>query len=288
MPSARTRVYLTAAAAAAVLATGAAVGLAHDRDPEPVAGQWVTPSSAAAPAPARPSTSATPLPAAEPPDDLPVISYEQGPRGLPADPEQNSTVAPTQGLRPSKRVALYDAPGGEPRAFLPPKISGLRTVVPIVGEDNGWVAVLVPSVNRRIGWVPPGDWEIQALRDQLVLQRSGHTLSWLRDGQEQQRWTVAVGSAATPTPVGRTYVMGTTRISGEPYLGLDALVLGSIPDDREKMAAAFQLAHTGIHAWYRSSVFGRSVSNGCIRMPGAAQRTLLDEIGAGTPLTVLA
>ncbi|KUL33395.1 L,D-transpeptidase [Actinoplanes awajinensis] len=288
MPGARTRVYLTAAAVAVVLATGAAVGLANGRDTTAADEQWVAPSAPPATLPVSPTASAGPLKLVKAPDDLPIISYAKGPRGLPADPAKNSTVAPTEGLHPTKKVALYDAPGGTPRAFLPPEISGLRTVVPIVAEDRGWVAVLVPSVNRRIGWVPPGGWQTAVLHDQLVLQRSQHTLTWLRDGQEHQRWTVAVGSRATPTPVGRTYVMGTTRMSGSPYLGLDALVLGSIPEEPEKMAAVFQLAHTGIHAWYKADVFGTSVSNGCIRMPKAAQQKLLDEIGPGTPLTVIA
>jgi lipoprotein-anchoring transpeptidase ErfK/SrfK len=287
MSSPRTRVYLTAAAAAVVLATGAAVGFAHDRDDAGTAtGEWVAPSSAPAPAP--PSAPAKPPVAVKPPADLPVITYGDGPSGLPADPEQNSTVAPTQGLHPTRKLALYDAPGGKPRAFLPREISGLRTVVPIVQQDRGWVAVLVPSVNRRIGWLPPDGWEAETLRDQLVVQVSQHTLSWLRDGQEQQRWTVATGAKQTPTPLGRTYVMGTTKMSGDIYLGLRALVLGSIPEEPEKMAAAFQLAHTGIHAWYKDSVFGHSVSNGCIRMPGAAQKKLVAEIPAGTTITILA
>ncbi|AEV83304.1 spore protein [Actinoplanes sp. SE50] len=281
----RTRAYLIAAAAAAVLAAGAAVAVAHDRAPDPVAGQWVAPAAAAL----RPSptASAKPLPAAKPPAGLPVIEYASGPSGLPADPEQNSTVAPTRALHPTTRIALYDAPGGKPRAYLPPDISGLRTVVPIVEQRDGWVAVLVPSVNRRIGWVPVGSGETVTLRDQLVAQLSEHALIWLRDGQEQQRWTVATGSKATPTPVGRTYVMGTTPLKGDIYLNMGALVLGSVPEQPEKMAAVFQLAHTGIHAWYNKSAFGHSVSNGCLRMPKAAQQKLLDEIPPGTTLTVL-
>ncbi|BCY07545.1 L,D-transpeptidase [Actinoplanes sp. L3-i22] len=287
MVSPRTRVYLTAATAAVVLSTGAAVALAHSRDADATAGQWVTPSVSAAPAPA-PSLPATTPPAAKPPADLPVIKYTAGPKGLPADPDQASTVAPTRGLHPARNVALYDAPGGKPRAFLPPSISGLRTVVPIVGEKDGWVAVLTPSANRRIGWVPPGGWTTDTLRDQLVAHLSEHTLIWLRDGQEQQRWTVATGSKSTPTPVGRTFVMGNTRMRGDIYLNMDALVLGSVPEEPEKMAEVFQLAHTGIHAWYKESAFGHSVSNGCLRMPKDAQEKLVKEISPGTTLTVLA
>ncbi|BCJ46336.1 hypothetical protein GCM10010168_59750 [Actinoplanes ianthinogenes] len=81
--------------------------------------------------------------------------------------------------------------------------------------------------------------------------------------------------------------MGTTPMKGDIYLGLRALVLGSIPEEPEKMASAFQLAHTGIHAWYKDSVFGHSVSNGCIRMPGPAQKKLVAEIPAGTGITIL-
>ncbi|GLW34112.1 L,D-transpeptidase [Actinoplanes regularis] len=286
MPSPRTRAYLAATTVAAVLATGAVVGFARDGDPDATADRWVSPS-ASAPAPS-PSVSAPPLIAAKPPAGLPVIEYGSGPAGLPADPDQDSTQALTRGLHPESRVALYDAPGGKPRAYLPSAISGLRTVVPIVEERGGWVAVLVPSVNRRIGWVPPGGWATETLRDQLVAHLSEHALVWLRDGREQQRWTVATGSKSTPTPVGRTYVMGKTRMRGDIYFNLDALVLGSIPEEPEKMASAFQLAHTGIHAWYKESVFGQSVSNGCLRMPKAAQQKLLAEISAGTTLTVLA
>ncbi|GAA4601890.1 hypothetical protein GCM10023107_58390 [Actinoplanes octamycinicus] len=223
-----------------------------------------------------------------PPAGLPVITYADGPEKLPADPDQHSTVAPTEGLHPATKVALYDAPGGKPRAYLPPEISGLRTVVPIVARDRGWVAVLVPSVNRRIGWVPPGDYAVETLRDHLIVEVSRHTLRWLRDGEEQKRWTVATGAKQTPTPLGRTYVMGTTPMKGDIYLGLRALVLGSIPEEPDKMASAFQLAHTGIHAWYKDSVFGHSVSNGCVRMPGPAQQKLIEEIPAGTAITVLA
>lgn len=286
MVSPRTRAYLISATAVVVLAGGAAVGFARGRGTEATAGEWVSPvPSSAAPSPSAPAT--TP-PASKPPAGLQVIKYADGPSGLPADPEQTSTVAPTQGLHPETKVALYDAPGGKPKAYLPSSISGLRTVVPIVEHRDGWVAVLVPSANRRIGWVPPGGWTTEVLRDQLIAQISQHTLIWLRDGQEQQRWTVATGAKATPTPLGRTYVMGTTRMRGEIYLNMDALVLGSVPDEPEKMAEVFQLAHTGIHAWYKDSAFGHSVSNGCLRMPGDAQKKLVGEVGAGTTLTVLA
>ena len=285
-PHRRTRAYLLILLVVAlVVALGAAVALARGRAPDSA---WVSPSAApasTAPAP-RASTATAPLPAVAPPDDLPVITYFKGPRKLADDPDPHSAVPPTEALRPAERMALYDAPGGKPRAFLPPKISGLPVVAPIVAESNGWVAVLAPSANRKVGWVPAAGWRPEPIRDHLVVSLTDHRLTWLRDGVEQQSWTVATGTRATPTPLGRTFVMGRTNTSGAVYEGLDALVLGSLPESPENLSAGLQGAHTGIHAWSRTSAFGRSVSNGCVRMPAAAQRKLLAEIDPGTPVLV--
>jgi lipoprotein-anchoring transpeptidase ErfK/SrfK len=60
-----------------------------------------------------------------------------------------------------------------------------------------------------------------------------------------------------------------------------------VPDDRESLPASLRGAHTGIHGWAYSGAFGRSSSNGCIRMPAAAQRTLLRHIDHGTLVTVV-
>jgi hypothetical protein len=229
----------------------------------------------------------TTLPAAAAPADLPVIAYRAAPRGFPADPTPRSTAALTVGLHPTRRLVLYDSPGGKPRAFLSPTIGGVPVIVPRVARRAGWVAVLLPSVNRRIGWLPATGWTPRPLRDQLVLRRRAHELSWLRDGIRRASWTVAVGAAATPTPPGRTFVLGRTTPRGAVYAGLDALALGSVPDHPRSVSPGLRHAHTGIHSWYRNDVFGRDASNGCIRVPRAAQRTLLTNIAPGTSLIVL-
>jgi hypothetical protein len=219
--------------------------------------------------------------------DLPTISYRRVPGGFPVDPGQADIAPVTEGLHASGRLPLYDAPGGNPRAFLPPAILGVPVTVPIVERRPGWVAVLLPSVNRRIGWLPATGWQSRSLRDQLVVRISRHELAWLHDGVRRGSWTVATGSPRTPTPLGRTFVLGRTATEGSVYGGLDALVLGAVPDDRDAVAPGLRDAHTGIHSWHSASAFGRSVSNGCVRVPRDGQRTLLDHIGPGTPVVVL-
>jgi hypothetical protein len=191
------------------------------------------------------------------------------------------------GLHPTTTLVLYDSPGGKPRAFLPPTIGGLPVVLPLVARSTGWVAVLLPSVNRRMGWLPPTGWVPRQLRDQLILRRRTHELSWLRDGVRKANWTVAVGAPATPTPLGRTFVLGRTTPRGAVYAGLDALALGSVPEDKQAVSPGLRRAHTGIHSWYRNDAFGRDASNGCIRVPRTGQRLLLKNIAPGATLIVI-
>jgi hypothetical protein len=269
-------VAVCALAGAALLPAAFPVGRA-----EHVVGSDPPPATPVVPAPA------TTPPAAPAPAALPVIDYWTAPRGFPADPAPLSTATVTEALHPLRTLAVYDAPGGRPRARLRPSISAMPFTAPIVARSTGWVAVLLPSVNRRVGWLPAGGWVVRPLRDQLVVRRRAHQLVWMRDGVRRAAWRVATGTAATPTPPGRTFVLGRTPTSGAVYGGLDALALGSVPDDRRSVPAALRRAHTGIHSWYRADAFGRSTSNGCVRTPRDGQRTLLKHIAPGTAVTVV-
>jgi lipoprotein-anchoring transpeptidase ErfK/SrfK len=269
----------------AVAVAGVAIaGLTLRSDSPDVAGP--APRAAAVP-----SMSASTLPPAAPaapaPDDLPTFSYFKAPRGLPADPAPTSTAAVTEGLRLTADRVVYDKPGGTPKAVLPASMSGLPVTVPIVERRTGWVAVLLPSTNRRVGWLPAEGSAPVALRDQLVLRRRTHELTWIRDGARQASWTVTTGAPATATPLGRTFVLGRVAAPGQVYAGLDALALGSVPDDPDSLPASLRAGHTALHSWYRASAFGRSISNGCIRVPKKGQRTLLKSIPTGTVVHVV-
>lgn len=237
-------------------------------------------SAAASPSPT-PSLSAAP-PAA----GLKVIDYSPAPKGFPSDPDPMSTAPLTEGLQPTAKLAVYDAPGGTARAYLAPTLSGVPVTVPIVARQAGWAAVLLPSVNRTIGWLPPGHWTTVALSDLVVLHRKTHELTWFRGGTRQQAWTVTVGAPATPTPLGRTFVLSRTKLSGSIYAGLDGIALGAVPDNPSAVATGLQGAHIGFHSWSRNE-FGYNKSNGCIRIPKPGMQTLLDALTPGTEILVL-
>jgi hypothetical protein len=239
--------------------------------------------SVATPSPSAPETVP---PAAPAPANLKTIDYSPAPKGFPADPDPASTAAIGEGLHPTTKIPAYDAPGGKPLAYLAPSISGVQLVVPIVAHKADWVAVLLPSVNRTVGWLPSGGYQTVKLRDQLVVHRRGHTLTWLRDGAEQQSWTVTLGTSSTPTPLGRTFILGRSSLPGKVYAGVDGLALGAVPDDPNAVATGLKGAHIGIHSWYKND-FGGNKSNGCIRVPKPGQQILLDQLPAGTTIVVL-
>jgi L,D-transpeptidase catalytic domain len=239
------------------------------------------------PAPALPSPTPSTVPSPAPvKGGLKTIDYTPAPKGFPADPDARSTAQLTEGLHVVKKTPVYDAPGGTARAYLAPAISGVQLVMPIVEHRAGWVAVLLPSVNRTVGWLPQGNYTTVKLRDQLLVNKSAHTLTWLRDGVAQQSWTVTLGASATPTPLGRTFVLGHSTLPGKVYAGVDAIALGAVPDNPDAVATGLKGAHIGIHAWYRND-FGYNKSNGCIRVPKPGQQTLLSELAAGTPIVVV-
>jgi hypothetical protein len=276
-----------AALAAVLLAVTAAAGPSSPPDDGIAAPAAIPATSAAAPPEPVP-------PARRASAKLPVIDYGPAPRGFPADPTPLSTAPLADGLHPVRAVAVYDAPGGRPRAFLPPDILGARLTVPIVERRTGWTAVLLPSVNRRIGWVPPlrpgrraEAWTTVRLRDQLLVVRRTHKLTWLRDGKPVRSWKVSLGTAATPTPLGRTFILGRSALPGQVYAGTDVFALGAVPDDPKAVPFGLRGAHIGVHTWYHDGELGKNTTDGCIRLTRPGQRELLKKVPAGTPVVVV-
>ncbi|SCL16982.1 L,D-transpeptidase catalytic domain [Micromonospora nigra] len=226
-------------------------------------------------------------PAAPAPDGLPEITYDPAPDGFPADPDTLSTTPLTEGLRPTRRLAAYDAPGGRPLAFLMPTISGVDLTVPVARRDAGWTAVLLPSANRRLAWLPPGGFTTVALRDQLVIERVPHRITWYRAGRAIRSWKVSLGQRGQETPLGRTFILGRTPPPESVYGGVDIFALGAVPDDPDAVPAGLRGAHIGIHTWHHDGELGRDTTNGCIRLTPGGQRELLAELRDGTPVVVV-
>ncbi|TCB96488.1 murein L,D-transpeptidase [Micromonospora zingiberis] len=277
---------------------GAAVGVAVLLGGSAYAGWALTPSAGSVgqsgdPTVAPTATLSAPLagesiaPAAPAPDDLPEIDYDPAPDGFPRDPDALDTTALTRGVRPQRRLAAYDAPGGRPIAFLMPTISEVELTIPIARREAGWTAVLLPSANRRLAWLPPGGFRTVQLRDQIIVERVPYRLTWYRDGVAKRSWQVSLGQRGQETPLGRTFVLGRTPPPESVYGGVDIYALGSVPDDPESVPSGLRGAHIGIHTWYHDGELGQRTTNGCIRLTRSGQRLLLDQVPPGTPVVVV-
>ncbi|MEH1167120.1 L,D-transpeptidase [Micromonospora sp. CPCC 205539] len=227
------------------------------------------------------------LPAAPAPAGLPVVDYDPAPQGFPTDPATMDTTPLTEGAHPTRRIAAYDAPGGRPLAFLEPTLAGVELTVPIAQRRSGWAAVLLPSANRRLAWLPPGGFDTVALRDQIVVERKVHRLTWYRAGKAVRSWEVSLGEPGQDTPLGRTFILGRTPPPEEVYGGVDIYALGSVPDDPEAVPAGLRGAHIGVHSWHNDDDLGENTTNGCIRLTRSGQRELLAEVRPGSSLVVV-
>ncbi|SCL68237.1 L,D-transpeptidase catalytic domain [Micromonospora citrea] len=242
--------------------------------------------TAASPTGAAPTPERVPV-AAPAPDDLPVVDYDPAPKGFPADPGALDTTPLTEGLHPTRRIAAYTAPGGRPLAFLAPTINGVELTMPIAQRRAGWTAVLLPSANRTLAWLPPGGFTTVALRDQIVVERRAHRLTWYRSGRAVRTWEVSLGQRGQETPLGRTFVLGRTPPPESVYGGVDIFALGSVPDDPDSVPPGLRGAHIGIHSWYHDGELGENTTNGCIRLTKSGQRELLAEVRPGTEVVVV-
>ncbi|MFI6269287.1 L,D-transpeptidase [Micromonospora zamorensis] len=285
-PYRRRGVWVAAAIAVPVLLVSALL-VGQALTPSPTAPEKVV--AAADPTPSSVEQNAEePIPPAAPaPAGLPVVDYDPAPKGFPADPATMDTTPLTEGAHPTTRIAAYDAPGGRPRAFLEPTIRGVELTMPIAERHAGWTAVLLPSANRRLAWLPPGGFDTVPLRDQIVVERKVHRLTWYRAGKAVRSWEVSLGQSGQETPLGRTFVLGRTPPPESVYGGVDIYALGSVPDDPESVPAGLRGAHIGVHTWHNDDELGENTTNGCIRLTRSGQRELLAEVRPGSSVLVV-
>jgi lipoprotein-anchoring transpeptidase ErfK/SrfK len=169
--------------------------------------------------------------------------------------------------------------------MLPSTQLGAPTWVPVIASVPGWHQILLPSrPNRATGWVSldAGAFEL-GHSDYLVrVETAAHRVTVLRGGHMVARWAVAVGTARTPTPLGRTFMLATLTPAPPTYSRL-VFPLGAHSDVLKTFGGG--PGTIAFHTWPSSEVFGHAVSHGCVRVPARALR-LLARIPPGSPVIV--
>ncbi len=184
-------------------------------------------------------------------------------------------------------TAIRTAPGGRVLAAI-----GLRDqfgspdVLAVVKVLPRWLGVLTPFAgNGKLGWVPRSAVGFDRVRYALRASLSARTLTVLDAGRAIKRYTVAVGAAYAPTPVGHFAV--TDRLAtgdpGGPYgcciLALSATAPHAIPG----WTGGNRIA---VHATPETESIGQPDSHGCLRVTQAEARWLIYNVPLGTPVLI--
>ncbi|MDH2427759.1 L,D-transpeptidase [Sphaerisporangium sp. TRM90804] len=189
--------------------------------------------------------------------------------------EASVDTAPTSGgdgriLHPTAAKVVYAEPGGPPIAVLPVKQLGNPTWVPVIETRPEWTRVLLPTrPNGATGWIHTGGGGVKQDRSpyQVRVNLTQRRLTLLKDGHETGSWPVAIGAPATPTPVGRTFLLASLTPPEVTYSPL-ILPLGSHSEKLETYEGG--PGTIGLHGWPDDSTFGKAVSHGCVRLPKPA------------------
>lgn len=210
---------------------------------------------------------------------------------------QRSLKAPSTGgipAGPGALVALVrhtttmrSAPAGSTLAKLGTETQfGSPEALWVVSHVPGWLAVISPLAgNGRVGWIPQSATELGRVNWELKVSLSARRLTVLSDGRVLARYTVAVGSAAAPTPTGRFAV--TDRLNtGDPSGPYGCCILALSAHSPHAIQGWTGGNRIAIHSTPDTASIGAPDSHGCVRVTLAEGRWLLDHVPLGTPTLI--
>lgn len=287
---------------AAVAVVVAAVGLLMAFLPRPAVPAASAPSSVPTRSPAPtpiPSPTPTPTPTGFPANaavydsaTLPTVDVFAVNPALPIDDDPYGPLTAEDAVPLGEGAPVFADPLGEPVGFLPRRLVFDGTTAPIIERQEHWVRVLligrqaIPSQGdpaQVTGWLRVQDVEITALDAVVEVGLSARTVDIVRAGVAERVATdFASGTDATPTPLGRTYIM-TTRIEpsfeytrGHPLVYLAA---------QSPTLDGFGGASVAVTAFHYHDERSGPISNGCLRVDPAAIEALA-QLPPGTPVIV--
>jgi lipoprotein-anchoring transpeptidase ErfK/SrfK len=156
----------------------------------------------------------------------------------------------------------------------------------VVQVKPEWLGVVSPEAgNNRLGWIPRADAALSRVDWELRVSIAARLLTVLNAGEVVQRYKIAVGQPAAPTPTGRFAVTDRllTHDPSGPY-GCCILALSAkAPHAIQGWDGGDRIA---IHSTPETWSIGLPVSHGCLRLTLAQGRWLMRHIPLGTPTLI--
>jgi hypothetical protein len=197
------------------------------------------------------------------------------------------------GSAPRGAVALRRPDGSLIARFGAKNINRYPTVFGVIGVVVGancaprWYRVELPiKPNGSVGFVRASSIELDVVSTRILVDLSERRLTLYENGKTALTATVAIGSPATPTPVGHYYInqrLVPTDPSG-PY-GPAAAGISAFSNVLTGWAQGGPVA---IHGTNEPWLTGKAVSDGCIRLPNRILLKVFAAAVAGTPVIIKA
>ena len=166
-----------------------------------------------------------------------------------------------------------------------PTVFGVRGVVRDARCRAAWYRVQLPvRPNGTEGWVRARNVSLSRVRTRIEVDLSARRVTLFRDGEEALTTVAAIGTPATPTPLGRYYVnqrLIPTNPAG-PF-GPGAVGISAFSPVLTGWAQGGPIA---IHGTNQPSLIGQRVSNGCIRVRNDDLARIFTASLAGTPVVI--
>ena len=159
-----------------------------------------------------------------------------------------------------------------------------RALVDARCKPKSYLVQIPKRPNGVTAWVPAGQVDVAKVSTRIVVDLSEKRVMLYKNGSRVLSSKAAIGAPATPTPTGRFYVnqrLIPADKSG-PF-GPGAVGVSAFSDVLTGWTQGGPIAIHGTNAPWS---IGKAVSNGCIRIPNAALKTLFHQALSGTPVLI--
>ena len=191
---------------------------------------------------------------------------------------------------------VFADPAGEPVAWLHQEQQFGGTHVPVVEMDDNWARVLLVGrqapagqgdASQLSGWMRVADLELTPTEKSVQVDLENRTITIVTsDGDSISNEIIATdfafGTDATPTPVGRSFVMFEDVVESLGYTRGHPIVYLSV---QSPTLAGFDGQSVAVTAFHYHDARSGAVSNGCIRV-SAETITALAALDEGTPVYI--
>ncbi|HZQ81251.1 MAG TPA: L,D-transpeptidase [Gaiellaceae bacterium] len=194
-------------------------------------------------------------------------------------------------VAPNGAVAQRTPGGAVEARFGKANVNGYQTLFGAIGEivdascAARWYRVQLPiRPNGAVGYVAASAVTLETVDTRIEVDLSQRRLTLFQGGRPTLTATVAVGSPATPTPIGRYYV-NQRLVPTDPNGPYGPAAIG-VSAYSNVLTGWAQGGPIGIHGTNEPWSIGKNVSNGCVRLPNATLSKLFKLAVAGTPVII--